>query len=278
MATTNSEVLIGDGVQLHYRLKGEGPLLILLAGGAGDADGFDAMADHLVDLFTVLTYDRRGLSRSVIEAPIESLPLENHCDDVHRLLKHLTNEPVLVFGTSIGAVIGLDLVARHPEQVRCLIAHEPPSPELLKDPERTQAVQDELDIEEAYRCDGVPAAMKKFVEVAHINFEDREPDAKLPQPTPQRALNLQFFLSYDAPAVRQHRLAFPSLIAQSDKIIPAAGETSTGAWQRHCAQALATLLGREIMTLPGGHAGFASHPRGYAARLRSAFANSQSRR
>ena len=274
MAATNTGALAGNGVRLHYRIKGEGPLLLLLAGGAGDAESFDTIADKLVDHFTILTYDRRGLSRSVTEARTESLSLEIHSDDVHRLLRHLANEPVLVLGTSIGALIGLDLVARYPEQVRCLIAHEPIAPELLQDPERTQAVRDEFDIEEAYRRDGVPAAMKKFLEVARINFEDREPDAELPQSTPERARNLAFFLSHDAPAVRQYRLAFPSLIAQSAKIIPAAGETSADAWQHHCAQALANLLGREMMTFPGGHAGITSHPKGFAARLISAFRDS----
>jgi pimeloyl-ACP methyl ester carboxylesterase len=78
MAATNSALVAVDGAQLHYRVRGTGPLLILLAGGDGDAESFDGLADLLVDHFTVVTYDRRGLSRSVIEGPVEGLRLETH--------------------------------------------------------------------------------------------------------------------------------------------------------------------------------------------------------
>ncbi len=47
-------------------------------------------------------------------------------DDAHHLLAALTTGPVLVFGGSLGALLGLDLVAHYSEQVRTLGAHEPP--------------------------------------------------------------------------------------------------------------------------------------------------------
>jgi pimeloyl-ACP methyl ester carboxylesterase len=271
MAATNSELVTVDGAQLHYRVRGTGPLLILLAGGDGDAESFDGLADLLVDHFTVVTYDRRGLSRSVIEGPVEGLRLETHSDDVHRLLAHLTNEPVFVFGASIGALIGLDLVARFPTQVRSLVAHEPPAPELLNEPERAQATRAQADVEDAYRVGGIPAAMKKFLEMSGIDLQDRELDAKLPEPTPTRGRNLAFFLSHDAPAVRQYRLRTTALVARSDIIVPAAGETSGNAWPHRCAKKLALLIHQNLISFPGGHAGFTSHPRAFAARLRTTF-------
>jgi pimeloyl-ACP methyl ester carboxylesterase len=39
-------------------------MLLILQGGAGNADGSEALADELSRDFTVVTYDRRGLSRS----------------------------------------------------------------------------------------------------------------------------------------------------------------------------------------------------------------------
>src|SRR4051812_5598602 len=119
------------GARLHYKVCGEGPLLLMLPGGDGDADAADAIAGRLLDAFTVVTYDRRGLSRSPVDEPTRSPGVSTHSDDAHRLLAELTDEPALVFGVSIGALIGLDLVARHPEQVRLLIAHEPPAFDLL---------------------------------------------------------------------------------------------------------------------------------------------------
>ena len=92
--------------------QGHGPPLLMLQGGDSDADGTDALAAHLIDHYTVLSYDRRGLSRSSVDDPSAPVDLSTHCDDAARLLAAVTDEPALVFGTSIGALLGLDLVSR----------------------------------------------------------------------------------------------------------------------------------------------------------------------
>src|ERR1700753_1975910 len=47
------------GALLHYRLRGSGPLLLLMQGGGGDCSGTDSIAVHLEGRHTVLTYGRR---------------------------------------------------------------------------------------------------------------------------------------------------------------------------------------------------------------------------
>src|SRR4030095_2210121 len=101
------------GATLFYRVHGSGPLLLILPGGHSDADTADALGNELIDRHTVITYDRRGISRSKIDTPSVNLTLSTHSDDAHRLLSALTNERTFVFGSSISALIGLDLVARH---------------------------------------------------------------------------------------------------------------------------------------------------------------------
>jgi pimeloyl-ACP methyl ester carboxylesterase len=71
-ATTES-TLRTDGATLFYRVRGSGPALLMLPGGDGDADTADALCNQLIDHYTVVTYDRRGLSRSTIDAPADSL-------------------------------------------------------------------------------------------------------------------------------------------------------------------------------------------------------------
>jgi pimeloyl-ACP methyl ester carboxylesterase len=66
-----------------------------------------------------------------------------------------------VFGSSIGALIGLDLIARHPEQVRLLVAHEPPAWELLPEDERDRATRAVEDAEITFQREGVVPAFKK---------------------------------------------------------------------------------------------------------------------
>src|SRR5689334_13992305 len=102
-------VLDVPGGRLRSFVRGSGPTLVLIAGGRGDATRTGALASHLADRYTVLTYDRRGLSGSVTSAPAETLA--THADDVSRLLGRVTGEPIHVYGTSIGALIALELAA-----------------------------------------------------------------------------------------------------------------------------------------------------------------------
>ena len=57
--------LIDTGAtKLYYEMRGSGPPLLLITGGAGDAGEWAAVAPGLADGHTVITYDRRGMSRS----------------------------------------------------------------------------------------------------------------------------------------------------------------------------------------------------------------------
>jgi pimeloyl-ACP methyl ester carboxylesterase len=260
------------GASLYFRTRGSGPILLILQGGAGDADGCETLASYLVDQYTVVTYDRRGLSRSTLDKGAEPHALETHSDDVHRLLAALTATPALVFGGSIGALIGLDLVSRHPDQVRVLVAHEPATPEPLHHDERALVAQTQADVEQTYRREGVAAAMRMMVALSGVSVDDRETDVELPSPTSQRVAsmtpNLDFFLTYDAPATRRYGLDMEALCAGSTHIVIAAGQNSQGLWLYRASHALANRIGSQFVEFPGGHNGYVLHPKGFAARLR----------
>jgi len=200
-----------------------------------------------------VTYDRRGLSRSILDAPAESLTISTHSDDAHRLLAELTNQPALVFGSSIGALVGLDLVARHPEQVRVLVAHEPPTWELLPDAERDRAMRSQAGAEDVFQREGADAAFRKFVALAAVDYEDREPDAVLAPPTSKRAANLSFFFTHDSPAVRRYRIDIATLSASPTRIVLACGESAPESPPHRAAAALAAKLGEAPVEFPGGH-------------------------
>lgn len=254
------------GATLHYKTRGRGPLLLLLQGGDGDADAGDGLAAELDGHFTVLSYDRRGLSRSTVDDASAPIDLGVHGSDAARLIAAISDGPVAVFGTSLGALLGLELVSRHPDRVRMLVAHEPPAPELLDEPARSLARRGQEEVEQVYRDAGVVAAMQRFAPLAGVRFDDREPTAVLPPPGPERLRNLDFFLTHDAPAVRRYRLAIAALLEQAERIIPAAGR-HTDAFPRRCAEALAARLGRPLSEFPGGHNGWLMRPREFAARL-----------
>ena len=118
------------GASIHYQVSGHGPTLLLLSPGDGDADAFSGIAP-LLDGFTVVTCDRRGQPRSEIEDPAEPVTISTHADDMARVLVAVTTHAARVFGAGLGAVIGLELVARHPHRVSTLVAFEPSLPTLL---------------------------------------------------------------------------------------------------------------------------------------------------
>jgi acetyltransferase/esterase len=52
------------GARLYYETHGSGPLLVMIPGASGAADGFRRVAEQLGAHYTVAIYDRRGFSRS----------------------------------------------------------------------------------------------------------------------------------------------------------------------------------------------------------------------
>ena len=135
--------------------------MLLISGGGGDAGNYSDIADSLADEYTVLTYDRRGNSRSRLRADPTKLRMVEQSADALAVLEHNGMGSVSVFGSSSGAVIGLDLVARSPRAVELLVAHEPPVISTVDDADRWHACFDELDkiVEE----DGVGPALMKFM-------------------------------------------------------------------------------------------------------------------
>src|SRR4029453_6742320 len=244
MTTANDDKLSVRGATIFYRVRGSGPLLLILAGGHGDADVTDGLCNQLINRYTFLTYDPHGLSRSTIEAPDENLTLATHSDDAHLLLAGLTNEPAFVFGSSISALIRLDLISRHPRQVRLLIAHEPPAWELLPDSERASAIRLQEEAEDAFRREGAEAAFKRFMTLAAVDSNDREPDAVVTPPTAELLPNFSFFFTHDSPAVPLSRLALAARQGLAKQVVPAVGESAPNSAPYKAAVALAAELGQ----------------------------------
>lgn len=112
---------------LHHEVRGTGPAVLFIPGATGDAGHFTKTAEALADEFTVITYDRRGNSRSTANADGPAVgTMKSQSDDAANLIAACGYDQVVVFGTSGGAIITLDLIARHPEVVRGAVVHEPP--------------------------------------------------------------------------------------------------------------------------------------------------------
>jgi pimeloyl-ACP methyl ester carboxylesterase len=140
----------------HSESSQEPPLLLI--GTPMGASGFGTLAGHFADR-TVVTYDPRGTERSTItDSAIDATP-EVGADDVHRVIEAIGGGPVDLFASSGGAINSLILVARHPDDVRTLVAHEPPNFAFL--PDRQEALAVVEDIQNTYRQRGLNYAMAK---------------------------------------------------------------------------------------------------------------------
>lgn len=194
----------------------------------------------------------------------------------HRLLSAIGKEPAFVFASSGGAAIALELAARHPEQVRTLVAHEPPSPALLSDPARARA--DMADVVQTYRSAGIGPAMQTFMVHARIRSGPPPPPPGEPTPEMREAMaqmqrNMDFWLGHYFQAIADYEPDFDGLKSGSTRIVPAVGEESRGELAHDGGLGLAERLGTVAVEFPGAHGGFDSHAPEFANKLRAVLAS-----
>lgn len=283
MIEVKSHTLEVPGAVLHYDVRSNdsssGPALLMIGSPMGAA-GFGTLAGHFTDR-TVVTYDPRGVERSVrTDDATESTP-DEHADDLHRLISALGAGPVDIFASSGGAVNALALVVRHPGQVRTLVAHEPPAADVL--PDHEEALAASRDIHETYERNGFGPAMTKFI--ALVSHQGPIPADLADRPAPNPAdfgLPAHDDGSRDDPLLGQNMVScthyqhdFDALRTAPTRIVIAVGAESKSEMAGRAAAAVAERLGTTAVTFPSNHGGFlggeygqTGDPDAFAATLR----------
>jgi pimeloyl-ACP methyl ester carboxylesterase len=277
------------GVALTYDVRrndsSKEPILFLIGSPMG-AGGFGTLAGHFTDR-TVVTYDPRGVERSMRTDDATKSTPDQHADDLHRLISKLGAGPVEMFASSGGAVNALALVAQHPEQVRTLVAHEPPAAQML--PDRRPALAACVDIHETYLRAGFGPAMAKFI--ALVSHTGPVPADYADQPAPDPAMfglpsaddgsRNDALLGQNMISCTHYQFDFRALSAAATRIVIAAGTESVGTLPNRAAGVVAERLGTRPVTFPSNHGGFLGgeygqrgDPDGFAATLRLVLADS----
>ena len=271
-AAVKTSVLKVPGASIYYEVRGSGPVLLMMPGGPADAGVFRRIAGYLDPYYTVVTYDPRGLSHSTPDAPLnDERIVQIFADDAHRLLTETAKEPAFVFASSGGATIALELAARHPEQIRTLVAHEPPTPDLQPEPAGARAAMAE--IVQTFRSAGIGPAMQKFMIQTRIRSAPPPPPSGEPTPEMREAMaqfqrNMEFWLGHYFMAIANYESDFDALKAGPVRIVPAVGAESRGELAHEGGLSLARRLGTEAVVFPGAHGGFESDAPDFAAQLR----------
>jgi pimeloyl-ACP methyl ester carboxylesterase len=290
MAAIATHALEVPGAVLAYDVRAADSTtepILMIVGSPMTADGFAALAERFPER-TVVTYDPRGAGRSRwTDGALETTP-EEHADDLHRLISALDAGPVELFASSGGAVNALALVARHPEQVTTLVAHEPPVWQVL--PDREIGLAAAVDIHETYLREGFGPGMAKFI--ALVSYEGPFPADYADRPAPDPAM---FGLptaddgARDDPLLGQNMIScsyylpdIDALRGASTRIVLGLGAVSTNVMTGRATAALAERLGTTPVVFPGGHGGFIESemsqgggPDAFAATLRRVLAGEE---
>ena len=279
------------GATITYDVRGDltpDVTPLVLVGSPMDASGFTTLASHFPDR-VVITYDPRNAGRSEREEPTAEVDAAQHADDLHAVLADLGTGPVDLFGSSGGALNALVLVARHPDDVRLLVAHEPPLTQAVADHQHVAAVVN--DMWDTYTTQGSGPAMAKFI--SFVMYRGEVSADYLEQPAPDPAM---FGMSgeddgkRDDPLMTNLRggcnldLDLATVAAAPTRVVLAAGEESggptDGEFAGRAAYGVAKALGSEVAIFPSGHGGFlggefgqTGKPVEFAARLREVLAS-----
>lgn len=242
------------GARLYYEKRGSGPLLLVI-GSPMDSPSFIPLAEAMSDAYTVVTYDPRGIGNSTREDDDEDITPELQAEDVHCLIEALGGGPVDFFGSSGGATVGLALVQAHPEDVRTLVAHEPPVIELLDDAAEHRAAMGR--IYETFRAQGSGPAMMMFLKHIGVMGEGEAPQW---EPTPEQAARMeatnQVFYGHLIRQTTAFQPDLEALRAAPTRIVVGVGETSRGQLAHRTGLAVAEFLGTAPVEFPGDHGGF----------------------
>jgi pimeloyl-ACP methyl ester carboxylesterase len=262
-----------DGAEIVYdviapeRESDAHPPLVMI-GQPMDASGFRALAAYFPDR-VVVTYDPRGLGRSVrTDGQVTNVPAVQ-AEDVHAVISALGGGPVDMFASSGGAVAALALVVAHPEDVGTLVAHEPPLPGVLPDAERAERALSA--VHDAYNARGFGAGMAAFIAMTSWRGEFTDAFFSVPAadpamfglPTDDDGSRHDPLLSDDSNAVTGYRPDVDALKAAPTRIAIGVGEESEGIFTGRAAVAVAELLGQEAVVFPSHHGGFAAEDSGY---------------
>lgn len=253
-----------SGIQLYYELYGSGPLVLFISGTTSDAGHFEQVARLLADEFTVVTYDRRGNSRSPLPVGWNETSMDEQADDAAGLIRALGLGPAAAFGTSGGAVILLNLLLRHPEVLRGAIVHEPSLVPVLSNAEEVAAMIKLVTEDSLVKVD--PRGTMELVlrqNIGDANFENLVPELRermLGNAEVTFFIELAAFSSYVPDARALAEVKVPVQVV--------AGTDSRGVYYYEAAEWVAKRLGTKLREIPGAHTPYFDRPKEMAEAIR----------
>jgi pimeloyl-ACP methyl ester carboxylesterase len=244
-----------NGAEFYYEVRGSGPSVLLIAGGGLDGGTFGPLAEFLAREFTVVVYDRRGLSRSPRPTGWSHTSVAEQAEDASALVRGIDVAPAAVVGNSLGALIALELLLEHPNMVlgASLLDTGPLDSAI---PNRRERMPMPDAVRSALASGGAEDQRAGFEALLDFLGIWDAMDAA----SRQRIIgNAEVFFKYETPLLTSYRPDKVRLQANSKPVQVGAGE-GTPALMREMAEWLASQLKVGVDRIPGGHLGYIEHP------------------
>ncbi len=233
-----------EGAELRYQLRGDGPLLLLIAGRGGHSARYAGLAQRLAGTYAVLTYDRRD--------PGTDFDMGQQARDAAAVIRAArpARPRAAVFGQGAGGSVAFELAAQVPDAVTELVVHEAPAITLLPDAPKWLALARK--VRATHERDGLAAALA-LAGLSAADFPD--------------TAAAELFLAREFPAVVLHTPDLDAVRRTGIPVVTAAGEASRDTCLEQSARIQAEHLACRYTRFPGGHHGFESDVDAFAPAL-----------
>ena len=133
-----TRIQISPDLSLDAIKQGEGPSVLLIAGGFMDMDQWALVADALPEGYRIVRYDQRGIGDS--DQPADGYTVDQFATDAVDLIRALDVGPAVLVGNSLGGTVALAAAFAAPELVRGIVTcassagptGPPPPPETMQ--------------------------------------------------------------------------------------------------------------------------------------------------
>jgi pimeloyl-ACP methyl ester carboxylesterase len=267
-----------EGDRIVFDVRGQGAPLILLPGTPGDASAYALVAEPMAVDHTVITFDPRGFGRSTGNEP-RRYEIGQQARDVVSVLEAAGIERALVFGSSAGAEVGLELAKNHPGIVDGLVAHEPPVVRVLPDADEFQTRV--ADIYRTAWTEGSKAAFFDFLLLTQLPFNNGKPftadEVAGIRPGADQVPGLDFadfYMKHQMLPLTDYKPDLDAIRRNGVRVVGAAGQLSLGLPLGRTARQVAEELDAPFVVFPGHHGSYsdASVSDAWIATLREALA------
>jgi pimeloyl-ACP methyl ester carboxylesterase len=239
-----------NGVNIAYRVQGEGPPLVLVMGYRLSSAAWPAaFLEALARQFTVITMDNRGTGQS--DKPVDGYAVANMARDLAGLLDELNISHTYILGYSMGGAIAQEFARQFPNRVLGLVlcATMCGGPRAIYAPPPVVRVMRELDglrpdeiSRQIWKVTYSPGYLEK-----HRQLAEDQMRREIAAPTPLHAADLQFqaFAEFDCSK------ALPNIHAPT---LVLTGELDQLISPRNSRMIASLIPGAKLIIIPGcGH-------------------------